>query len=98
MTFKPILSVVLIRLNTIVTSITDKSVKLILGRKSGWNCKARRGEIVELDDVGGSIAFVKRKSKQDDMIETLAFSDEDEIAQDYRLIQQAFELNFTKLK
>lgn len=53
---------------------------------------------MELDDVGGSIAFVKRKSKQDDMVDTLAFSDEDEIAQDYSLIQKAFELYFTKLK
>ena len=58
----------------------------------------RRGGIMELDDVGGSIAFVKRKSKQDDMVDTLAFSDEDEIAQDYSLIQKAFELYFTKLK
>lgn len=98
MTFEPIISVVLIRLNTIVTSITDKSVKLILGRKSGWNCKARRGEIMELDDVDGSIAFVKRKSKQYDRVDTLAYSDEDEIAQNFRLIQKAFELNYMKLK
>jgi transposase len=58
------------------------------------NCKVRRGGIVELDDVGGSMAFVKRKNKTGGMVDTLAFSDEDEIAQDYRLIQKAFETDF----
>ena len=58
------------------------------------NCKLRRGGIVELDDVGGSMAFVKRKNKTGGMVDTLAFSDEDEIAQDYRLIQKAFETDF----
>lgn len=58
------------------------------------NCKVRRGGIVELDDVGGSMAFVKRKNKTGGMVDTLAFSDEDEIAQDYRLIQKSFETDF----
>ena len=53
---------------------------------------------MELDDVDGSIAFVKRKSKQYDRVDTLAYSDEDEIAQNFRLIQKAFELNYMKLK
>lgn len=62
------------------------------------NCKVRRGGIVELDDVGGSLAFVKRKDKKGDMVDTLAFSDEDEIARDYRLIQKAFGTDFYEVE
>lgn len=62
------------------------------------NCKVRRGGIVELDDVGGSIAFVKRKNKKGAVADTLAFSDEDEIAQDYRLIQKAFGTDFYEVE
>lgn len=58
------------------------------------NCKVRRGGIVDLDDVGGSMAFVKRKNRKGDMVDTLAFSDEDGIARDYRLIQKAFRTDF----
>jgi hypothetical protein len=58
------------------------------------NCKLRRGGIVDLDDVGGSMAFAKRKNRKGDLVDTLAFSDEDEIAQDYRLIQKAFGTDF----
>ena len=54
------------------------------------NCKIRRSGIIDLDDVGGSLAFVKRKNKKGDMVDTLVFSDEDEIARDFRLIQKAF--------
>ena len=62
------------------------------------NCKVRRGGIVELDDVGGSMAFVKRKNTKGAMVDTLAFSNEDEIAQDYRLIQKAFGTDFYEVE
>lgn len=62
------------------------------------NCKVKRGGLVELDDVGGSMAFVKRKNKQGKLVDTLTFSDEDQIAQDYRLIQKAFGTDFYDVK
>lgn len=57
-------------------------------------CKIKRGGRVDLDDVGGSRAFVKRKNKRGEMVDTLMFSDEDEIAQDYQLIQKSFGTDF----
>ena len=45
--------------------------------------KTRRGGIVDLYDVGGSRAFEKRKSKKGELVDTLAFSDEDAIANEY---------------
>lgn len=54
------------------------------------NCKLRRGGLVELDDVGGSQAFVKRKNKKGELVDTLVFSDEDEVALDYQFIQKTF--------
>lgn len=57
-------------------------------------CKIKRGGRVDLDDVGGSQAFVKRKNKRGEMVDTLTFSDEDEIAQDYQLIQKCFGTDF----
>ncbi|NCC85784.1 MAG: IS1634 family transposase [Clostridia bacterium] len=61
-------------------------------------CKVRRGGLVELDDVGGSLAFVKRKNQQGETIDTLVFSDEDEIAKDYLQIQKAFGTNFYEVE
>jgi transposase len=58
------------------------------------NCKVKRGGIVELDDVGGSLAFVQRKNKKGKLVDTLTFSDEDEIAKDYQSIQKAFGTDF----
>ncbi len=57
-------------------------------------CKLRRGGIVDLDDVGGCMAFVKRRNRKGELVDTLAFSDEDEIALDYRLLQKAFGTDF----
>ena len=53
-------------------------------------CKLRRGGLGELDDVGGSQAFVKRKNKKGELVDTLVFSGEDEVALDYQFIQKAF--------
>ena len=57
-------------------------------------CKTKRGGVVELDDVGGSMAFVKQKNRKGEWVDTLAFSDQDEIAKDYQLIQKAFGTDF----
>jgi len=61
-------------------------------------CKVKRGGLVELDDVGGSMAFVKRKNKYGEQVDTLIFSDEDEIARDYKLIQKSFGTDFYEVE
>ena len=53
-------------------------------------CRVLKGGIVNLDDVGGVIAFQKRKDKHGKLVDTLCFSDEDEIALDYKSIQDVF--------
>ena len=53
-------------------------------------CRVFKGGIVHLDDVGGAIAFKKTLDKKGKLVDTLAYSDEDEIALDYELIQNTF--------
>jgi len=53
-------------------------------------CRVLKGGIIHLDDVGGAIAFQKKRDKTGKLVETLAYSDEDEIALDYKRIQQLF--------
>jgi len=53
-------------------------------------CREFKGGMIHLDDVGGAFAFKKRKNKQGKWVDTLAYSGEDEIALDYRRIQQLF--------
>jgi transposase len=57
-------------------------------------CQTLKGGIVHLDDVGGAIAFKKETDSNGKTVETLEYSDEDEIALDYKAIQGAFEVNF----
>ena len=57
-------------------------------------CQVLRGGIVHLDDVGGSIAFEKKLNKKGEVVETLNFSAEDQIANDYRSIQNTFHTSF----
>jgi hypothetical protein len=57
-------------------------------------CKVLKGGIIQLDDVGGAIAFQKIPDKKGKLVDTLAFSDEDEIALDYKAIQNTFGTNF----
>ncbi len=65
-----------------------------IGRALGAaTCKVLKGGIIHLDDVGGAIAFRKIRDKSGKLVDTLAFSDEDEIALDYKLIQDTFNTN-----
>jgi hypothetical protein len=48
--------------------------------------KVKRGGLVDLDDVGGGLAFAKRKNKKRELVDTLACTDEDAVALDYRQI------------
>jgi len=57
-------------------------------------CQVLKGGIIHLDDVGGAIAFQKVRNKKGEMVETLAYCNEDEIALDYKAIQQTFGTNF----
>jgi len=54
------------------------------------NCHVLKGGIIHLDDVGGVIAFKKRTNKKGVLVDTLEHSNEDEIALDYKLIQDLF--------
>ncbi len=53
-------------------------------------CQVLKGGIIHLDDVGGAIAFQKVRNKKGEMVDTLVFSDQDEIALDYKVIQDMF--------
>lgn len=53
-------------------------------------CQVLKGGIIHLDDVGGAIAFQKIRDKKGNLVDTLAFSDEDEIALDYKFIQDIY--------
>lgn len=66
------------------------SVKRIARVFNAATCKVKRGGIVELDDVGGRLAFDKKPNKRGELVETLRFIEEDEVALDFALIQKAF--------
>ena len=53
-------------------------------------CRVHKGGVVHLDDVGGAIAFKKRMNKKGEPVDTLQYSNEDEIALDYERIQGLF--------
>nr|WP_242833675.1 transposase [Desulfosporosinus youngiae] len=53
-------------------------------------CRVLKGGIIHLDDVGGAIAFQTIRNKKGNLVDALAFSDEDEIALDYKLIQDTY--------
>ncbi|GAB6275204.1 MAG: hypothetical protein STSR0004_20690 [Peptococcaceae bacterium] len=57
-------------------------------------CQVLKGGIIHLDDVGGAIAFRKVRNKKGEIVDTLAYSDEDEIALDYKAIQDLYGTDF----
>ena len=57
-------------------------------------CQVLKGGIIHLNDVGGAIAFQKVRDKKGILVDTLAFSDKDEIALDYKAIQDIFGTDF----
>ncbi len=70
------------------------SAERITRALSSASCKVLKGGIIEIDDVGGAIAFKKTINKKNEIVETLTYSDEDEIALDYKAIQNTFGVNF----
>jgi len=57
-------------------------------------CRVLKGGIIHLDDVGGAIAFQKIRNKKGEIVDTLAYSDQDEIALDYKVLQDMFGTDF----
>ncbi len=57
-------------------------------------CQVLKGGIIRLDDVGGAIAFQKTLNKKGKLVDTLKYSDEDEIALDYKSLQGMFGTDF----
>jgi len=57
-------------------------------------CQVLKGGIIHLDDVGRAIAFQKVRNKKGEIVDTLAFSDQDEIALDYKELQNMFGTDF----
>lgn len=57
-------------------------------------CQVLKGGIIHLDDVGGAIAFQKVRNQKGEIVDTLAYSDKDEIALDYKAIQDTFGTGF----
>jgi len=57
-------------------------------------CQVLKGGIVHLDDVGGALAFKKCVNTRGEIVDTLGFSDEDQIALDYKLLQNTFGTDF----
>ncbi len=66
------------------------SAERITRALSAATCRVFKGGIIQLDDVGGAIAFQKVLNKKGEIVDTLAYSDKDEIALDYKAIQDTF--------
>ena len=66
------------------------SAERIVKSLNAATCNLLKGGIVHLDDVGGAIAFKKRVNKFGNLVDSLDFSHEDEIAMDFRLLQNIF--------
>jgi transposase len=70
------------------------SAERIVRALNSATCQVLKGGIIHLDDVGGAIAFKKTRNKNGELVETLAYSDEDETALDYKIIQEVFNVDF----
>lgn len=57
-------------------------------------CEVLKGGIIHLHDVGGAIAFQKKQDKSGNWVDTLQYSDQDEIALDYKRIQDTYGTDF----
>ena len=70
------------------------SAERIATALSAATCRVLKGGIIHLDDVGGSLAFKKVRNSKGELVDTLDFSNEDQIALDYKLIQNTFGTDF----
>ena len=88
------ISLLLVRVLQFYMGENALSAERISTALSAATCQVLRGGIIHLDDVGGSLGFEKRKNKTGETVETLKFSAADQIANDYRLIQDTFHTAF----
>ena len=63
------------------------SAERIVRALGAATCHFLGGDIVHLDNVGGAIAFQKTHDKKGKLVDILSYSDQNEIALDYKLIQ-----------
>lgn len=71
------------------------SVDRIKEALNACTCVSPDGNAVLLDEIGGKLAFKQMTTKKGEVIETLAYADGvDQIASDYRAIQEAFGVAF----
>lgn len=88
--------VALLVIRTIQHRMGDKalSAERIARALNAATCRVFKGGIVHLDDVGGAIAFEKALDRKGKLVDTLVYSNKDEIASDYKSIQELFGSNF----
>jgi transposase len=72
---------------------TPLSAERLAEALNAATCRIAKGGIVCLDDVGGAVAFKKRTDKKGNLVDTLEYSNEDEIALDFKRIQVFFGSN-----
>lgn len=84
--------VALLIMRVVQYRLGDKSLSAerIVRALNSASCHIYRGGVIHLLDVGGAIAFKKRIDKNGKLVDTLEHTDEDEIAMDYRAIQNLF--------
>ena len=70
------------------------SAERIATALSAATCRVLKGGIVHLNDVGGAIAFKKITNAKGQVVDSLEFSNEDQIALDYKFIQNSFGTDF----
>lgn len=70
------------------------SVERITRALNAATCQILKGGIIHLDDVGGFIAFKNITNSRGETVDSLVFSAEDEIALDYKIIQNTFHTDF----
>lgn len=73
------------------------SIERICRTLNKATCRLLKGGIIHLDDVGGALEFKKIQNKKGKLVDTLVFSNEDEIAMDFRKIQNTFGSNFNNI-
>jgi len=89
--FVPLLIIRIIQLKTGVNALSAERIARALGAAT---CQVLKGGIIHLDDVGGAIAFQKIRDRKGKLVDTLTFSDKDEIALNYKAIQNVFGTDF----
>jgi len=87
-------ALLLIRIIQLRMSTKTLSAERIVRALNSATCQVLKGGIIHLDDVGGAIAFKKVRNKKGEIVDSLEYSDEDEIAMDYRIIQEIFNVDF----